>query len=215
MTTDSRVPFSPPQVDQTPASGDNDKKKFSQTSGFKGDLTDGRGSGDWKSVYPYKVWAEIFIEVAYLFVVALASLATLIVLAAAISSDAKIGVGSSILAFFGPPPSVALSNLVIGLSGVIGGCTFSIKWLYHAIAKAQWHQDRRVWRYTVPVISGVIAVFFGALNQGGILTLFALERFTNLLFCAGFGFVLGYFSDAAMGAMSNAAHRILGTVRDR
>ena len=32
--------------------------------------------------------------------------------------------------------------IAVGLSGVVGGTSFALKWLYHSVAKALWNRDK-------------------------------------------------------------------------
>jgi hypothetical protein len=53
------------------------------------------------------------------------------------------------------------------IGGVLGGSVFSIKWLYHSIARGKWHLDRRPWRFLTPLMSGA-RLFFGRFDARSI-----------------------------------------------
>jgi len=103
----------------------------------------------------------------------------------------------------------------IALSGVCGGCSFALKWLYHTVAHRKWHRDRIIWRLTVPPLSGTLAVFAGMMIVSGLVPILARTWLTGLTTAAAFGFFVGLFSDNALAALERVAFNIFGTMNDR
>jgi hypothetical protein len=103
----------------------------------------------------------------------------------------------------------------IALSGICGGCSSALKWLYHSVAKQRWHRDRIVWRLTVPVLSGTLAVFTGMMIVSGLVPFLARSWLTGLTAAAAFGFFVGLFSDNLLAALEKVAFNIFGTMNDR
>jgi hypothetical protein len=95
------------------------------------------------------------------------------------------------------------------LGGLLGGCLFSMKWLYHSIARGKWHLDRRAWRFLTPMVSAGLAFGTMALFISGALPLFS-ERITGTLpGVTGVSFLVGYFSDDTVAALAAAATKLL------
>jgi hypothetical protein len=97
------------------------------------------------------------------------------------------------------------------VGGTLGGCVFTIKWFYHSIARGKWHLDRRAWRFLTPMVSGALAFGTIALFLSQAVPIFD-PRFTrNLAAIIGLSFLIGYFSDNTVAALSATADRVLGT----
>jgi hypothetical protein len=94
------------------------------------------------------------------------------------------------------------------LSGVWGGCLFSAKWLYHSVAKGEWHLDRRIWRYMTPHLSGGIAFGLFAVLSSGLFPLVDAASLRSLAATVAVGFIGGYFSDQAAAALAGFAARL-------
>src|SRR5207302_2795773 len=86
--------------------------------------------------------------------------------------------------------------------GFLGGTMFSLKWLIHTVAKAIWNEDRRLWRFLVPVNSGFLAFAVVILIDSGLFSQQAMARPAAVI---GVGFITGYFSDQAMGKLGELA----------
>lgn len=172
------------------------------------DYTDGRAPWDWESKYPKEARGKINFEAAILgFILVAALLATGICLGRAGStSNMDFGAGTV---------SVSWRLLAIFFTGLLGGVTFSIKWLIHSVAKGKWHLDRRYWRFLVPVIGGVYACV--------VLTLFGAGWFGTqpgseagpMANTAALAFLVGYFSDGVSGLLSNVANAVFGTLEKK
>lgn len=115
---------------------------------------------------------------------------------------------------FGRAPETLYWTATVG-GGLIGGTMFVLKWLYHSVAKMLWHADRRVWRITAPILSGVLAVFVVMLIQTEIIPIFDPDKIDSLLAGAATAFLIGLFSDNILAALQNFAGRTFGTLRDK
>jgi hypothetical protein len=115
-----------------------------------------------------------------------------------------------------PPSSYTLSIdfrlLALFFVGGVGGTTFSIKWLIHAVAHGQWHLDRRYWRLFVPLIGGVYALVVITLFNGGLIGGASAAEPRPLATTAALAFLVGYFSDGVSGLLSNIANAVFGTL---
>jgi hypothetical protein len=100
--------------------------------------------------------------------------------------------------------------------GCVGGTTFSLKWLVHAVAKGKWHLDRRPWRLIVPLIGGVYAcVVLTLLDSGFAGHAQTSENARPLAVSAALAFLVGYFSDGVSGLLSNIANAVFGTLEKK
>jgi hypothetical protein len=118
------------------------------------DYTDGRKLGDWQSRYPDKARKWIRIEAAYLILLSLASFGGFLYILYELTHRAAAS--SDSVSSNGPSFTICLGALACG---VLGGCSFGVKWLYHSVAKQIWNEDRRIWRFLTPPLSGVVALF--------------------------------------------------------
>ena len=173
-------------------------------------LQDERELGEWKSIYPPLAKFEIYGELVYLLILLLAALFAV--------GSAGLGAQEAILSDrfypFGRGPETLYWTATLG-GGVAGGTIFALKWLYHSVAKKLWHSDRRVWRITAPVLSGVIALFMMMLIKSEILPVLNPSKIDTPLAGAAIAFVLGLFSDNILAALQNFAGRTFGTLRDK
>lgn len=99
------------------------------------------------------------------------------------------------------------------VSGMFGGTLFSIKWLYHAVAKQLWHLDRRLWRLFTPHISGGLAFAVIALISSGVLRVFDRSAINSPSLVVGMGFLVGYFSDSTAAKLAEVADTLFGANR--
>ena len=104
--------------------------------------------------------------------------------------------------------------LTTGTAGVLGGTVMTLKWHYHCVAKKLWHADRRVWRITTPLLSGVVSLFVVMLLVSDIISVISLETVDTPIGGAALAFLLGLFSDNILAALQNFAVRTIGTLRD-
>jgi hypothetical protein len=175
-------------------------------------ITDGRRPGEYMSRYPGSAWAQICVECAYLLLAL--SAASLVLLR--LSYDLGRAIDdprAPVLIYFSlPAHRPTLIWIVIALSGACGGTLFTLKWLYHSVAKEMWNRDRVLWRFLVPILSGVLAVFLAFMIASGIVPFFNQKAFSSFYSAAGFGFFVGLFSDNAIAALQRLAIRTFGNV---
>lgn len=98
---------------------------------------------------------------------------------------------------------------------MVGGATFSIKWLIHSTAKGGWHLDRRYWRYFVPLVGGIYACVVLTLFASGIIRGPGPEPSRDVASTAALAFLIGYFSDGVSGLLTNIANAVFGTLREK
>jgi hypothetical protein len=94
--------------------------------------------------------------------------------------------------------------------GLLGGTVYAMKWLYHSCAKNRWNEDRFIWRYTAPLVSLAVAVALLLLCRSGVVSVFDPHFATSLSACYSLGFLVGYFSDNAVGKLSEIALTLFG-----
>ena len=117
---------------------------------------DGRKPWDWVSKYPTEARRGINCEATVL-MVALFFLVICSAIALSISDQTWIIrlADKSETQPLGVSATIGLRFLAIYCVGSVGGITFAIKWLVHAVATGRWHLDRRYWRMMVPWVGGV------------------------------------------------------------
>lgn len=161
--------------------------------------TDGRKKWDWKTRYPREVWVQVRIESLYLIALFLVCLITLLA--------TWLGLPSSWFRLWGTQSSALDRYLYFFGGGLLGGILFGMKWLYHSVARGLWHEDRRPWRYLVPVLSGGFALVTAFLFDSGLSRIPSPENTASYV---AIGFLVGYFSDRAVAALSRVANAIFG-----
>jgi len=97
------------------------------------------------------------------------------------------------------------------LGGSLGGTLFDLKWLYHSVAKGVWHVERRLWRILIPHISGGYAFAVIVLISSGIFRIFDAATLSRPSVVVGIGFLVGYFSDSAIGKLNEIANTLFGS----
>jgi len=179
----------------------SDEISNESNSGFLGDLTDGREKGSWKTRYDIEAHKEIIWERNYLIIVLISSLVIPLLIGVA-SNDCFWGITCGF---------TNLKKYVFGLSGgLLGGTLFAIKWLVHSVAKDTWNIDRRLWRIFTPPLSGGLAMVITILVNCQIFNLTEPENMT-IHKCYGVGFLVGYFSDNAIGKLTEIAQVLFGS----
>jgi hypothetical protein len=169
------------------------------------DVLKEREENQWQSSYPPEARAKQRGEATYLF----CHFAFFLLLSGAVwwfIEEGFLGLDSESLINF-------QQYLLAWSGGTLGGTAFSLKWLYHAIAKRSWHEDRKIWRFCTPHLSGLLAVAFFALLNSGLLNII-VETPTNA-YAFGFGFIVGYFSDHAAAKLRDVADGLFGKPRGR
>ena len=175
------------------------------------DLTDGRRAFDWQSRWPAEARKRIGLEglivVAYLLV----SMVCLWVLADEAFVTMYANPGSDISA---EQPlrqgQFTMAALMCGLSGLAAGTLFSVKWLYHSVAKGNWNEDRIYWRLLTPIVSGVLAFMMFFLLRSNIFAVFDPHSIAKPSTSIAVGFIVGYFSDTALAKMAEVANSLFG-----
>ena len=89
------------------------------------------------------------------------------------------------------------------IGGTFGGLVFAGKWLYHTVARGYWNLDRRLWRVLTPHLSGILALFIVIIFSSDIFN--ECQTYSIHKSC-GIGFLVGYFSDNAIGKLSELAN---------
>ncbi|WP_380787121.1 hypothetical protein [Sphingomonas sp. R86521] len=178
------------------------------------ELTDGRQPGHFATRYPRSAWFQIAVEFVFLLVVLIAVSVSLLIIGKAVGAKP---VNPQALAFGlqYPRDRTFLIWLSIALSGSAGGTAFALKWLYHSVAKWTWNRDRILWRFIVPALSGVFAVFVAFMVSAEIVPFLNAKAFDSFYRALGAGFLLGYFSDNVLAALQNLAVKWFGTVDAR
>jgi hypothetical protein len=174
------------------------------------EYTDGRLLWDWQSHFPTDARKEINFEAWTLGLLLIVSLVV-----AGGFLGATTAVGRAVLG----PFECNVSNILVATfaTGVVGGTTFSIKWLVHTVAKGKWHLDRRYWRFLTPAIGGVYACAVLALFQTGLFGAEAIhaDPGKSVTGTAALAFLVGYFSDGVSGLLSNVANAVFGTLEKK
>ena len=101
-------------------------------------------------------------------------------------------------------------------SGLVGGAVFSLKWLYHSVAKNRWHKDRLIWRLSVPIMGAVLAVFVTYIFARTFGTSFEPDslKVSAVLPACGFSFLVGVFADGVLASLERLARSIFGTLEN-
>ena len=99
------------------------------------------------------------------------------------------------------------------IGGTLGGTLFTIKWLYHVVARQLWNLDRRLWRLFTPHISGGLAFAVIALVSSGMMKIFNAKATHTPSVVVGMAFLVGYFSDNAVAKLTEIANTLFGTSR--
>lgn len=173
------------------------------------DYTDGRPKGNWETKYPPQAKKWIRIEATYLALLFFACLGSFFYilheLCDSFAADGAAAAGDT--AQNCRPFLVYLAALV---TGILGGCSYGIKWMYHSVAKQIWHEDRRLWRLLTPFLSGVVSLFMVLLMSSGLLQIFDKEFMQRPIAIIAFSFIAGYFSDKALAKMAELADTLFG-----
>ncbi len=164
------------------------------------DYTDGRRVGDWHSKYNDEARRCIRAESLYL-AGALAIVATLMFLT-------WLGLPQKWLRLSEQEAAPFSRHTLAATSGILGGIIFAMKWLYHSVAKQLWHQDRRLWRYFTPIISGGVSfAMVLAVESFGV---FDPSIVSTGARATAFGFLVGFFSDNALAKLAELAQTLFG-----
>ena len=163
---------------------------------------DSRDKGDWESRYNTDAKKHIRIETAYLLILLL--LTFLGVFAVWIDLPQK---------YLGLLENKNIALKVYGyslLGGLLGGTLFSLKYLYHSVARAIWNIDRRLWRTLTPLLSAALAFANIVLMRSGLFSVFDVEALNSGTLVFAISFLAGYFSDSAIAKFAEIANTIFG-----
>lgn len=196
-------------------------------------LQDGRPLEQWESVYDVRAKIGIWAETVYVLFIMLASLALVGFSALAYYFEAAswswvaqwtsssipetTNDSNGLTHAFAPVDVMRQPYLWIATlaAGTCAGSMFTLKWLYHCVARKLWHVDRRVWRISAPIISGILALFVVMLVRSGILPVVDSNVLSSFSGSVGLAFLIGLFSDNILAALQNLANQTFGTLRDR
>lgn len=95
-------------------------------------------------------------------------------------------------------------------SGLLGGTVYGVKYLYRVVAHGYWSVDRRLWRLLSPWLSLSLAFVVGAFIEAGWVSLTGVGTTATSAKYVAIGFLIGYFSDAAVAKMQEIATAIFG-----
>lgn len=175
------------------------KQTVGEETNFLGDLTDGRKPGEWETKYTPAAQDLINSEKNYLFIVFIITLIVPLILGVihyeVITIHPYLRLKKYIFAFCG---------------GALGGTLYSGKWLVHSVAKFSWNADRRLWRIYTPFASGALALCITLLIDSGVMGANDISN-TSFTKAFGIGFLVGYFSDNAIGKLTELAKVFFGS----
>jgi hypothetical protein len=179
----------------------DDNSNTLNPNNFLSDLTDGRIEGKWESRYDIKALNHIKWEKRYLL--------SLLFLCLFVPAAIRIFENEYL-----PMTSLRYTNLNRYLfslfGGTLGGTLFSMKWLVHGVAKNTWNYDRQLWRIFTPLLSGGLALVLTVLINCQIFEVIKPENL-SIHKCYGIGFLVGYFSDNAIGKLTEIAQVLFGS----
>jgi hypothetical protein len=99
------------------------------------------------------------------------------------------------------------------LSGTVGGTLISIKWLYHTIPKKLWHQDRRWWRYLMPIVAGGLGFTFVVIAHSRLFGVFDPGLVRSTARASAVALLVGLFSDSALAKLTEIAESLFGPTK--
>ncbi len=180
-------------------------------------LTDGRSIGETVSKFSTRDKVQLAVEGVLLLAAIVGGLGYLVSILSCVSF-LEFGDGTSSTApslnYCTKDQAPLIMSVAFFISGLIGGAVFSLKWLYHSVAKTIWHQDRLLWRISVPLMGGVLAVFVTYIFSRTFGTSFSPASLTttNFLPACGLSFLVGIFADGTLASLEKLARNIFGTL---
>lgn len=163
---------------------------------------DGREPYDWQSKYPSEAWRKIKAEMALVFI--------LFLLSFIIIYCTWMNCLCSILGVSKCDVSVFNKYAYYSFSGLLGGVVFGMKFLYRAVARGYWNEDRFAWRLLSPFIAFVVSFIVGTLVESNLIKS-DIKIATSAVI--SIGFLSGYFADEAVGKMYEIASILFGKVK--
>jgi hypothetical protein len=168
--------------------------------------TDGRALWKPRSKYEEKYRRQQTREAIYI--------SALLVLSISLIGAAALGAVEWVFSWLRPGtpvPGHLRGCVLLASAGFLGGTVYGAKWLYHAVAKGLWHEDRALWRYLTPWISLGVTVGVGAFIYSNTVGKSGAPASGSSL--VGTGFLIGYFSDKALAKMKDVAEVLFGETR--
>lgn len=166
------------------------------------DLSDGREIGNWSTRYTNPIAQKaIKWEKKYLIIVfcsAVFSCFLISILLSIITSEIAFDLINYKKYFY------------TWIGGTIGGTMFCAKWLIHSVAKNNWNIDRQIWRILTPHLSAGLSLVFIVLLNSEMLNVTS-PKSLSIHKCFGIGFLVGYFSDNAIGKLTELAQVFFGS----
>lgn len=181
-------------------SAPNDSHTQARPGIDSGDPTDGRKAYDWDTRYPRQAVVRIRWEAAYLIFLLLSSHFLIFV--------TWIGWLHSFIGVQGENVFTLKKYAYYGLSGLLGGVAFGIKYFYRVVARGFWHRDRIIWRLMSPYMSMTLALIIGTLIDSSFITTRGPNSGPAIV---SIGFMVGYFADKAIAKMYEIANVVFGT----
>jgi hypothetical protein len=89
------------------------------------------------------------------------------------------------------------------VGGMLGGSLFTMKWMYHSVAKGIWNQDRRLWRIFTPLLSAGVGFTVVVLSASRVLPLFGADTVQSNSGALAVSILVGYFSDLTMSRLAD------------
>jgi hypothetical protein len=166
--------------------------------------TDGRGIGDWKSRYHGSgAILHIRLELSFLlFLFFVCPLTIFLVWVGWLQGELSISDNKY---------SYLMQYIYASVGGLLGGTLFSLKWLYHSVAKGTWNLDRRLWRFITPLLSAGLAFVSVVFVKSGLFSAFDAKALSSGTMSFSAGFIVGYFSDSFMAKLAEIAQTLFGS----
>lgn len=167
------------------------------------DPTDGREPYEWNSKYPPEATRIIRCESFYLFFLLILSLVGLLLTWNRFLENVLID--PAVL-----NPKIFRIYSYYCFAGLLGGTTFSIKYMYRVVARGYWHMDRQIWRILSPFMSISVSFAVGALISASYIGANTVKFDHSAASAIAIGFLTGYFADQAIGKMYEVAMVLFG-----
>jgi hypothetical protein len=189
----------------------SDSPKEEVTPGFAPDEPDdGRGVGNWQTRYPDPIaQSAIESETKYLLIhFAICPILLAFLHSGFLEHCTWLNIESHRISSF----TLLATSWICGL---FGGTLFSLKWLYHSVAKEIWNIDRKLWRLLTPYLSAGVAFVIWIVITSGLFGVFDSDKLRDVNLTMAMGFISGYFSDSAVAKLSEIAQGVFGTTTNR
>lgn len=169
--------------------------------------TDGRQVGIWQTRYSPEAKKRIRGEAIYV--------TSLFALTAGGSCFLAFESKMDLLGVADAPIRDLLPFLLAFFGGAFGGTLFSMKWLYHSVARGMWNEDRHLWRIFTPLLSAGAAVGIVVLSAGNVVPILNERIVRAPAGALGISIIAGYFSDRAFSALERLAEDRFGMKKSK